>query len=112
MQRDNKQVMHLMQNQGIRAGIVAKASDLLSDEHVAEREYLDTVEHPDAGTYTSPGLPFKFSRASTNLGETAPMFSEHSLHLLSELLAKDTETIKSLVDLGTTPLEPIDRVYT
>ena len=40
------------------------------------------------------------------------MFSEHSLHLLSELLAKDTETIKSLVDLGTTPLEPIDRVYT
>ena len=112
MQRDNKQVMHLMQNQGIRAGIVAKASDLLSDEHVAEREYLDTVEHPDAGTYTSPGLPFKFSRASTNLGVRAPMFSEHSLYLLSELLAKETETIQSLVGLGTTPLEPIDRVYT
>lgn len=109
--RTNQEAMNLMQNQGIRAGIVAKASDLLSDAHVSERKFLDTVDHPDAGSYTSPGLPFKFSNASTNLGIRAPMFSEHSLSLLSKLLGKEKKTIDSLVDLGTTPLEPIDRVY-
>tara|TARA_Y100000780_G_scaffold232554_1_gene266055 strand:- start:11324 stop:12571 length:1248 start_codon:yes stop_codon:yes gene_type:complete len=109
--KSNKEVMDLMQTRGIRAGIVAKASDILSDPHVSERNYLDTVEHPDAGEYTSPGLPFKFTRSSTNLGMRAPMFSEHSLPILSGLLAKDMSTIASLIEKGTTPLEPIDRVY-
>ena len=109
--KSNKDAMNLMQTRGIRAGIVAKASDILSDAHVSERKYLDTVEHPDAGEYTSPGLPFKFTKSSTNLGVRAPMFSEHSLPILSDLLARDTSTIDSLIEKGTTPLEPIDRVY-
>ena len=109
--KSNKEAMNLMQTRGIRAGIVAKASDILSDAHVSERKYLDTVEHPDAGEYTSPGLPFKFTKSSTNLGVRAPMFSEHSLPILSDLLARDTSTIDSLIEKGTTPLEPIDRVY-
>ena len=109
--KSNKEAMHLMQTRGIRAGIVAKASDILSDAHVSERNYLDTVEHPDAGEYTSPGLPFKFTRSSTNLGVRAPMFSEHTLPILSDLLARDKSTIDSLIEKGTTPLEPIDRVY-
>jgi len=109
--KSNKEAMHLMQTRGIRAGIVAKASDILSDAHVSERNYLDTVEHPDAGEYTSPGLPFKFDKSSTNLGIRAPMFSEHTLPILSDLLARDMSTIDSLIDKGTTPLEPIDRVY-
>jgi len=109
--KSNKEAMDLMQTRGIRAGIVAKASDILSDAHVSERNYLDTVEHPDAGEYTSPGLPFKFTRSSTNLGVRAPMFSEHTLPILSDLLARDMSTIDSLIEKGTTPLEPIDRVY-
>ena len=109
--RTNQQAMNQMQSKGIRAGIVAKASDILSDKHFSERGYLDTVDHPDAGKYTSPGLPFKFSKAATNVGVRAPMFSEHTISILSNLLCKDIRTIDSLIEKGTTPLEPIDRIY-
>ena len=35
--RTNQQAMNQMQSKGIRAGIVAKASDILSDKHFSER---------------------------------------------------------------------------
>ena len=53
--------MHQLQNNGVRAGAVSKASDLLEDPQLKSRKYIDHFDHPDAGPSSNPGLPFQFS---------------------------------------------------
>jgi CoA:oxalate CoA-transferase len=59
---------------------VPDASDLLSDEHLAERTFFETMEHPSAGKLTLPGAPFKMSE--TPLTESAaPLLGEATADL-------------------------------
>ena len=62
----------------IPCGPVNKASDIVNDPHVAVREMVVTVEHPDGGDMQIVGAPVKFS--STKRGEftRAPLLGEHS----------------------------------
>jgi len=107
----NKEAMTLLQSAGVKAGIVSKASDLISDPQFYERNYLDEVTHPDAGPSMSPGLPFKFSNLDTNLGNRAPLYSEHTEHILNNLLGLDRSFVQKAIHQGTTPLKPLDRIY-
>ena len=103
--------MIALQTGGVKAGKVAKASDLIDDPHVIERKYLDKVDHPDAGLSTNPGLPFKFSNLETNLGCRAPLYSEHTEHILNNMLGLGTNFVQKVIREGTTPLKPVDRIY-
>ncbi|TAK69848.1 MAG: CoA transferase [Dehalococcoidia bacterium] len=54
---------------------VPTAADLLSDEHLAEREFFKQVEHPAAGKVTLPGSPFKMSETPLD-ATAAPLLGE------------------------------------
>ena len=109
--RSNTNAMIALQSSGVKAGKVAKASDLIDDPHLIERKYLDKIAHPDAGLSTNPGLPFKFSNLETNLGRRAPLYSEHTEHILDSLLGLETTFVQKVIREGTTPLKPVDRIY-
>ena len=109
--RNNTAAMIALQSVGVKAGKVAKASDLIDDPHLTERKYLDRVDHPAAGPSTNPGLPFKFSNLETKLGGRAPLYSEHTEHILNNVLGFETAFVQKVIREGTTPLKPVDRMY-
>lgn len=54
---------------------VPDAADLLADEHLAERAFFTTIEHPAAGKVTLPGAPFKMSETPLD-ASPAPLLGE------------------------------------
>ena len=109
--RTRNDAMHQLQNDGVRAGAVSKASDLLEDPQLKSRKYIDHFDHPDAGPSSNPGLPFQFSTMDSVEGTRAPLFAEHRQWVLGDLLGISVSTVRSLTESGTTPDVPIDRVY-
>src|SRR5437867_7514846 len=56
---------------------VHSIADLLESEHLREREYFDSIEHPIAGEQTYPGPPFRMSAVGWKSGR-APLLGEHN----------------------------------
>jgi crotonobetainyl-CoA:carnitine CoA-transferase CaiB-like acyl-CoA transferase len=61
----------------IPCGPVNRASDIVADPHVAAREMVVTVEHPDGGQVQIVGSPIKFSETRASQVMRAPRRGEH-----------------------------------
>ena len=62
----------------IPCGPVNKASDIARDPHVAVRDMVVTVEHPDGVDMQIVGSPVKFSSTMPGAFTRAPLLGEHS----------------------------------
>lgn len=62
----------------IPCGPVNKASDIVNDPHVAVRDMVVTVEHPDGADMQIAGSPVKFSATTRGAFTRAPLLGEHS----------------------------------
>ena len=107
--RTNYEAMDILQSNGVKAGAVLKAPEILDDPHYRERGYIDHTEHPEAGSLKHPGLPWRSSRASHNLGQRAPLFPEHSDWVLGDLLTLEESEIAQMRLNATAPLEPTEQ---
>jgi crotonobetainyl-CoA:carnitine CoA-transferase CaiB-like acyl-CoA transferase len=56
---------------------VPDANDLLNDDHLADRGFFETIEHPQAGALKHTGAPFKMSETPLQTGP-APLLDEAS----------------------------------
>lgn len=108
-QRTPSEVMTALQRRGVKAGAVFKAPEILEDPHWRQNGFLDRTDHPEAGSYTHPGLSWRFSRASVNTGQRAPLYAEHSDWVLRDLMSLPEGEIAELRQDNTAPLEPIER---
>jgi crotonobetainyl-CoA:carnitine CoA-transferase CaiB-like acyl-CoA transferase len=61
-QRDHYDVMHLLQARGVPAGAVLKGGEVIADPHLEARQFWDTVDHPEVGTYRQATTPWKLSQ--------------------------------------------------
>ena len=61
----------------IPCGPVNRASDIVADPHVAARDMVVTVEHPDGGQVQIVGSPIKFSETRASQMMRAPRRGEH-----------------------------------
>ena len=53
--------------------------DLLSDEHLSQREFFLTLKHPIAGEFDYPGFPYKVSGAVLPQNkEAAPILGQQN----------------------------------
>ncbi|MBI4338260.1 MAG: CoA transferase [Chloroflexi bacterium] len=107
-QRTPHEVMEVLQGHGVKAGAVLKAPEILENPHWRERGFVDRTEHPEAGSYKHPGLPWKSSRSPANLGQRAPLYAEHREWVLGELLGVGDEEAVQLRAAATTPAEPVE----
>ncbi|WP_089940420.1 CaiB/BaiF CoA transferase family protein, partial [Candidatus Entotheonella palauensis] len=67
--------------------------DLLSDEHLAARQFFVNLDHPVAGSLKYPGVPYTFSNTPLPLNaRPAPLLGQHNDVLLgtSAFLPQDT----------------------
>ncbi|MFJ8236530.1 CaiB/BaiF CoA transferase family protein [Ureibacillus sp. NPDC094379] len=70
---------------GIPVGPVNTFSDLYEDEHVYDREMVQTVQHPTIGELKLTGIPVKLSETPGEVYSAPPLLGEHSTEILKSL---------------------------
>jgi crotonobetainyl-CoA:carnitine CoA-transferase CaiB-like acyl-CoA transferase len=100
-------VMHLLQQAGVPAGVVMNGADLLADEHLRSRRFF--VEHHgvESGTTHCPAQPFRFAATPMAPPRNAPRLGEHTREVLGTLLGVADDELDELERdqvIGTEPL--------
>jgi crotonobetainyl-CoA:carnitine CoA-transferase CaiB-like acyl-CoA transferase len=63
---------------------VSLMRDLLESEHLRAREFFVRMAHPEAGTLTYPGAPWKLAATPWALRAPAPLLGQHTEDVLRE----------------------------
>jgi benzylsuccinate CoA-transferase BbsE subunit len=63
---------------------VNTVSDLLADPHLKERRFFVSIDHPVAGTFQYPSVPYRLSKTPLTIGSRpAPTLGQHNAEVLS-----------------------------
>ncbi|HEY48427.1 MAG TPA: CoA transferase [Dehalococcoidia bacterium] len=95
-----EEVMMMMQQAGVAAGVVQDGEDLLTrDPQLRDRGFYVYLEHPEAGVIAHDGLTFSLS---TTPGEIrrAPLLGEHNEFVYREILGFSEDDIDKLIVEG------------
>jgi crotonobetainyl-CoA:carnitine CoA-transferase CaiB-like acyl-CoA transferase len=104
----HREAMRLLQEAGVPAGAVLNAAELLADEHLADRNFFQEVDHPEVGLRKYCGLPIQFSDKPSLPGRPAPCLGEHNEYILKNLLGLPPEEINRLREKNIIGTHPID----
>ena len=105
-QRDRHDVMRIFQEAGIAAGAVLSYADVLSDVHLQDRGFFETVTRPVNGTHPNPSFPAKFSETPVHIRRPAPTLGQDNEYILTKLLGMSEDEINRLAEeevIGTKP---------
>lgn len=108
VQRDARDAMAALQAARVAAGIVSSPADLLTDPHLAARDFFVTVDRPYVGAHPYPGPVVRYSRTPGNLSRRAPVLGEHNEQILGDLLGltpAEIAELEALAVIGTRPLK-------
>ncbi len=89
----------------VPCGPIMSTKDLVNDEHVALRQMIVDLPHPERGNYLNVGCPIKLSDSPVEV-ERSPLLGEHTNEILHEVLGYDSEHIEHLHDSGAFTKEP------
>jgi crotonobetainyl-CoA:carnitine CoA-transferase CaiB-like acyl-CoA transferase len=95
-QRSARSCMRALQDAGVRAAVVNKVPDILSDEHLASRGYFQTVNHPVAGPLQVYGSLWKVRGMERHTIRAAPVLGDATDRVLKDMLGYDPEMIEDL----------------
>jgi crotonobetainyl-CoA:carnitine CoA-transferase CaiB-like acyl-CoA transferase len=91
MQREAEEVMKLLQNAGVSAGVVQDAKDLYDDIQLKERECFWVADHKELGRFSHLGQPSLLSKTPAKFYCAAPCLGEHTEYVCRELLGISQE---------------------
>ena len=83
---DAQTLQSRLQRAGVPAGIVHSTLSVLSDPHLAARNWWRYLEHPDYGVRRHGGFPWQFSRTPASVTRPAPRLGEHTAEILRDTL--------------------------
>ncbi|MDY7030809.1 MAG: CoA transferase [Thermodesulfobacteriota bacterium] len=76
----------LLQESGVPAGVVQDAQDISNDPQLAARNYFTRLEHPVLGKTTTDTSPVRFSDIITDGWKAAPLLGEDNGYVYRDLL--------------------------
>ncbi|MBN1176235.1 MAG: CoA transferase [Dehalococcoidales bacterium] len=92
-----EQVMTMMQNVGVGAGVVSDARDIYDDIQLKHYRYFREVEHPFMGKISYAHPPsIKLSDVDSEVGRST-ILGEHNEFICKEILGLSDETYKNLI---------------
>ncbi len=103
-QHTRMEIFDAAQKAGIPGGPVLEALEAADNEHFRERDYFQRIDHPEEGTHSYTGLPFRLSNAPISPPSSAPILGQHSREILTGLLDVSEQKLDSLVESGVTSL--------
>ena len=96
--QDDKTLLHSLQAHGVRAGAVLTAADLVSDPHLKQREFIQTIERA-GGLRTYASRPFRIPGISMAIRHAADL-GEHNEPVLRDVAGLSSEEIDALAADG------------
>lgn len=100
------EVVALLQNVGVPAGVVQNAGDLAKDPHLLDRNFFVQIEHPSLGKTVSDRSPIRFiPDASTDPSsemdwKSAPLLGEANRYVYRDLIGLTEKEYKSYIQKG------------
>ena len=99
--RDRHEMMHLLQQTGVRAGAVQDAEDVNEhDPQMAHRDVFFEMDHPVIGPARFEGMPFSSTTFAPDLWRSGPLLGEDNEYVCTEILGLSTAEYAALVDTG------------
>lgn len=96
--RSPEEVMALMQQAGVPAGVVQDGQDVLeNDPHLKTRGYYVYLDHSETGRSAYDSFAFKLSETPGKLSGPAPRLGEHTEYVCKEILGMDDEEYVELL---------------
>lgn len=93
---DGKEIMEKLAANGIRAGMVLNAKDLLEDPQMKARGHWVYLDHPEMGISAYNGSPVHMSKTPAQFKTSAPLLGQHTEEVMKEILNMSDEEFKQL----------------
>jgi crotonobetainyl-CoA:carnitine CoA-transferase CaiB-like acyl-CoA transferase len=97
---DHSEASWLLQRAGISAAPVLTNWEMVSNAHIFDLGFYQTVAHPEMGAFPQPGMPWKLSDSPGKIRELAPLFGAHNAEVLRGLLKLPEERLAVLYKEG------------
>lgn len=95
-----EEILTLLQEAGIPAGVVQNAEDLAQDPQLKAREFFIELEHPILGRTITDNSPIQFEESLTTKWKTAPLLGEDNPYVFKELLGLRESEYTEYLDKG------------
>lgn len=93
-----EEVMRLMQDAGVAAGVVQAGQDLGNDPQLKHRHFYAELDYPGIGTLSCSGMAARLSRTPYQI-RRAPFLGEHNEYVYTKILGlSDEEFVQLMAD--------------
>ena len=96
----SEQVLDMCEENGVPAGNIYRAPEMLSDPHFAEREAIIEAPHPKHENFKMQNVAPKLSETPGQVSWVGPDLGEHNEEIYGELLGMDRQKRDDLRDRG------------
>ncbi len=100
MERTAEEVMALLQQEGVAAGVVQDASDLANDLQLKARGFFVELDHPELGKTISDAVPIRLSDSPARYNRAAPVSGQDNDYVYRGLLGMSEEGMRRLKKQG------------
>ncbi len=91
-----KELLDLMEEAGVPAGLIYRAPEMLADPHFKAREAIVSVPHPDFGELKMQNVAPKLSATPGRIRSPSPQLGEHNEEVYLGLLGMSRERYEQL----------------
>jgi len=95
-----EEVMKLMQQAGVPAGVVQNCEDVFQDPQMKYRQHFKVLKHAVIGPHHYDGHPYKLSKTPGELRWAGPIFGQHVEYVCSQLLGMSKEEMADCMAEG------------
>ena len=107
--QDDQELMNHLQSNGVAAGAVLTAEDLVANPHLGERGYIEEFENvnaPQIGPRKYAGRPFRMEGISFAIRHVAAL-GEHNVETLRDVAGLSDDEITTLANEGIISTQPL-----
>jgi benzylsuccinate CoA-transferase BbsF subunit len=97
---DAEEVMNLLQNAGVSAGVVQNGEQMDNDPQLKHRQYYCELDQPEMGQVSYSGFSMKMSGSPYEISRGAPRLGEHTEYVCCEILKMTDAEFVQLLNEG------------
>lgn len=100
IQRQAEDVVKLLQEAGVPAGVVQDAETLANDVHLIANQFFVYAEHPVFGTIYWDRSPIRLAEGTQAQWKAAPLLGQDNKYVFSELLGLTEDELSAYTEKG------------
>jgi crotonobetainyl-CoA:carnitine CoA-transferase CaiB-like acyl-CoA transferase len=99
-QHTPEEIVQVLQEAGVSAGVVQNGEDLSKDPQLMARDFFIPLEHPVLGRTVSDSTPIRFKDSPKVHWKAAPLLGEDNRYVYLELLGFKEDDLSSYIERG------------